>query len=242
MKHRVLCWEDSWLSLRDLGGETGDALPLWTWKPKIGTLPPHRGMLDKDGVETIGGEMVERRPDRMDCGHIPHDLLSKLYDDCGQMRAAVVAFGHRTVMFVEGHAAMFYKNFRLPIPKNVSVDQAQVAIHTMLAMCDTNRARPEWLMCFRCRKCGGYVLAIEGKDRLVEYFTGYIDKGFKDLNKICKLPDDYPAKTCIDCGDIMLTGQEALEVGIDPTKEEVLKFVGENPAPTEEESMDGGAG
>lgn len=226
----LLCWDaDGWITVTNTPAWTNSLRPMW----KVRCQPFHTVFADPVhiGVATL----VERRPDRMDCGHIPHDLLSRLYGPEGEVRAALVAVDHRDVLIVEGHEAMFYDGYRLPLPSVepnekglysvASFEQGLLQVQHMLDDCDRHRAPPEWLMCWRCTKCGGYVLATEGKDRIVEFFTGTINKNFGDINGLSKLPDEYPAKTCIDCGYIMLTSKEAAEVGVIPTMQEVEAYL-----------------
>lgn len=203
---------------------------LWTVDTSLTMI----GEVDESSARLLGGHMVERRPDRMDCEHIPNDLLSKLYDDLGQMRGAVIPVGHRSVLFVEGHDAMFYRNYRLPIRD----DFTDKTVNDMLDRCDHNQADPDWLMCWRCRVCGGYTFGVPGKDRLVEFFTGMINKDFSNIDGLCKLPDDYLAKTCVDCGDVSIDKEIAKLVGIRPTQEELKAYTVEKERQKRQETGD----
>jgi len=226
----LLCWDaDGWITVTNTPAWTNSLRPMW----KVRCQPFHTVFADP--VHIGAATPVERRPDRMDCGHIPHDLLSRLYRPEGEMRAALVAVDHREVLIVEGHEAMFYNGYRLPFPSIKPNDQGSYSVASfergllqvqhILDDCDKHRAPSEWLMCWRCTRCGGYVLAMPGKDRMVEFFTGTINKDFSNRMGLCVIPDDFLAKTCIDCGDIMLTSTEAAEVGTAPDPDRVKAYL-----------------
>lgn len=244
----LLCWDaEGWLLVTNtpmqLRWDTS-LRPMW----KVSCQPFHDVFADPSRIGAA--TLVERRPDRMDCEHIPHDLLSKLYGPEGEMRAALVPVDHRDVLIVEGHPAMFYKGYRLPLPSVepnerdaysvASFEQGLLQVQHMLDDCDNHRAQPEWLMCWRCRVCGGYVLAMPGKNRMVEFFTGTINKDFSNRMGLCVLPDDYLAKTCIDCGDISLTSTEAAEVGTAPDPDRVKAYLERKAAENRALQEDGG--
>ena len=204
-------WDGSWLYVSG-PPETTTTPPNWLplWEFKQTTYDgPLGGEVGSVLLSVSGGEMVERRPDRVDCDDVPHDLLGVLMRNQPDARIARVRIPRpdKSAVFgvvVEGHAAVFYKRHRLPI-----APRASLQIPAWTELCDVGRGSPQWLTFWRCGECGGFVVQATGTGRVGEYFTETINKQFEKIYEDVEVPDWYLLPTCMDCGNYTVTKNDA---------------------------------
>jgi len=222
----TLCIVDGWLQVRSLAELDDGERRLW----RVGVYVKRR---DVDGMlaEMLGGEMVQRRPDEVDTRHIPQALLASIWEKVGpDARAVVLPFKYnprpededpaRSFLFVEGHEAIFYNGFRLPIPEPTDDLTVEQIVHHMMDLCDAHMAHPDWLTCWRCPECGDFIVSMTGRNRIVTYFTETINRDFSSRFAKTRLPDSYWAKTCIKCGYVSITAKEAKLYGLEVPESE----------------------
>jgi hypothetical protein len=195
----VLRWQNGWLKVTH---EKADDQGILLWP-----VSAEHGWVGSTSLAQLGGRWVERRPDRMDCADLPKGLLKLLLLDQPDARIARIPIprieGAAEVMVVEGHDALFYQGNRLPIAPRIAGHLPDWTI-----LCDQHRGNPKWMMMWRC-PCGGYVVLQAGPGRKAEYFTETITSKGEDINETIELPDEFLAQTCVSCGKISITKDEA---------------------------------